>query len=450
MYNHDENQRPDEQLNHQVTPNEEAPVYPEPTAPPVPEAESREALAQLPEIPRSQDPVEGLTLTLPDESPRPRKKGGFITKAVAAVALIAVGAGVGAVTTAGMMKRYITQNTPIGVPQNWASQKTTIANTTAGTIYDGSTVVSDVYKRVGPSVVSLEVKTARGGATGSGFVVDTSGYILTNHHVIADARTVKVHFLDGSVLNGTVVGSDTYKDLALVKVDPGNRTLVAAPMGDSKNVQVGELAIAIGAPFGVENTVTAGIISGLDRTLDEQNGASIKGVLQTDAAINPGNSGGPLLNARGEVIGINTAIEGPVQGNVGIGYSVPINMAKEILPELKAGNKVYPWLGVQLNDMDENAAKMLKTDVKEGAVVLDVIEGTPAEKAGLKLPASTPRGVIVSADVIVGVDGKKVAKAQDLIDYVRSKKVGDTITLDVVRGTEHVSIKVTLEARPNE
>jgi S1-C subfamily serine protease len=443
MYNHDEDQHPEEPVNQQPTPSEDATATP---AAPAPEAESRQALAQLPEIPRSHEPVEGLTLTVADESPRPRKKGGFFIKAVAALALIAVGAGVGAATTTGMMKRYVQQNTPIGVPQSWASQKSTIADTS--TLIGGATVVTDVYKRVGPATVSLEVATSRGGATGSGFVVDATGYILTNHHVIQDARSVKVHFLDGTVLNGTVVGSDAYNDLALVKVDPGTRSLVAIPMGDSSTVQVGELAIAIGAPFGVENTVTAGIISGLNRTLDEQGGVSIKGVLQTDAAINPGNSGGPLLNARGEVIGINTAIEGPVQGNVGIGYSVPINIAKSSLPELKAGNKVYPYIGVQLSDLDATAAQMLKTDVKEGAVILDVIAGAPGEKAGLKLPAATPRGVIVSADIIVGVDGKKVANAQDLITYVRSKKIGDTITLDVVRGTEHLAVKVTLEPKP--
>ncbi|HLO03766.1 MAG TPA: trypsin-like peptidase domain-containing protein [Symbiobacteriaceae bacterium] len=444
MYN-DENRLPEDPSTEQATPSAE--VTNETTTPaPPPVDESRAALAQLPEIPRNQEPIEGLSLTLPDEMPPRRKKGGFWGKAIAVVALVALGAGVGSATTASMISRYNKQNTPIGVPQSWSSQKTTISEQ----IYNGSTVVSDVYKRVGPSVVSLEVRTARGGATGSGFVVDPSGYILTNHHVIEGARTIKVHFLDGTELNATLVGSDSMQDLAVVKVDPGNRTLVAAPLGDSGKVEVGELAIAIGAPFGVENTVTAGIISGLNRTLDESGGASIKGVLQTDAAINPGNSGGPLLNAKGEVIGINTAIEGPVQGNVGIGYSVPINTAKELLPELKAGNKVYPWLGVSLQDMDSNAAKVLNTDVTEGAVIVDVIEGTPAEKAGVQLPASTPRGVIVSADIIIAVDGNKVAKAQDLINYVRTKKVGDKITLEIARGKERVKITATLEARPAE
>lgn len=444
MYN-DENNLPEEPIAEQSSPSAEATT--EHTAPaPQPVDESRAALAQLPEIPRAQEPIEGLSLTIPDEIPPRRKKGAFWGKAVAVVALVALGAGVGSATTATMLNRYTQQATPIGVPQNWSSQKTTISEQ----IYNGSTVVSDVYKRVGPSVVSLEVRTARGGATGSGFVVDAAGYILTNHHVIEGARSIKVHFLDGTELDGTVVGSDQFQDLAVVKVDPGNRTLVAAPMGDSDRVEVGELAIAIGAPFGVENTVTAGIISGLNRTLDESSGISIKGVLQTDAAINPGNSGGPLLNGNGEVIGINTAIEGPVQGNVGIGYSVPINTAKELLPELKAGNKVYPWLGVSLQDMDSTAAKVLNTDVTEGAVVIDVLEGTPAEKAGIQLPAATPRGVIVSADIIIGVDGKKVANSQDLITYIRAKKVGDKVALEVARGKERVTINVTLEARPAE
>lgn len=444
MYN-DETNLPEEPSTEQSLPSAEA-TNPNttPAAPPV--DESRAALAQLPEIPRNQDPIEGLSLTIPDEIPPRRKKGAFWGKVVATVALVALGAGVGSAATFTMIQRYNQQNTPIGVPQNWSSQKTTISEQ----IYNGSTVVSDVYKQVGPSVVYVEVRTARGGASGSGFVVDPSGYILTNHHVIEGARSVKVSFLDGTTLDATVVGSDQFQDLALLKVDPGNRTLVAAPMGDSDKVEVGELAIAIGAPFGVQNTVTAGIISGLNRTLEESNNVSIKGVLQTDAAINPGNSGGPLLNAKGEVIGINTAIEGPVQGNVGIGYSVPINTAKELLPELKAGNKVYPWLGVSLQDMDSTAAKVLNTDVTQGAVVIDVLEGTPAEKAGVQLPAATPRGVIVSADIIIGVDGQKVTNSQDLINYVRSKKVGDKVNLEIARGKERVTLAVTLEARPAE
>lgn len=442
MYNDDEKKLPEEPSTEQSTPSAEA-TNQTTTPETQPVDESRAALAQLPEIPRNQEPIEGLSLTIPDEIP-PRKKSSFWSKAIATVALVAVGAGVGSATTATMMRRYQQQATPIGVPQNWPSQKSTIAEQ----IYNGSTVVSDVYKRVGPSVVALQVRTNRGGATGSGFVVDPTGFILTNHHVVEGARSVKVHFLDGTELDATVVGTDKFQDLAVIKVDPGNRTLVATPLGDSDKVEVGELAIAIGAPFGVENTVTAGIISGLNRTLQETTGTPIKGVLQTDAAINPGNSGGPLLNARGEVIGINTAIEGPVQGNVGIGYSVPINTAKELLPELKAGNKVYPWLGISLQDMDSTAAKVLNTDVTQGVVVIDVFEGAPAEKAGVQLPAATPRGVIVSADIIIGVDGKKVNNAQDLITYIQSKKVGDVVALEVARGKERVTLNVTLEARP--
>jgi S1-C subfamily serine protease len=409
--------------------------------------ESRAALGELPEIPRAADPIHGMTLTVldPDEGRPEKQRGGFWKKAIAAVALVVVGAGAGAATTAGMMRQYMKERTPIGVPENWLTKTTPVAQT----IQEGTTVVTDVYKRVGPSVVSLDVRTARGGATGSGFVVDPAGYILTNHHVIEGARSIKVHFLDGTMLDGTVVGSDQFQDLAMVKVDPGNRTLVAAPLGDSDKTQVGELAIAIGAPFGVENTVTAGIISGLNRELEEP-GVKIKGVLQTDAAINPGNSGGPLLNARGEVIGINTAIEGPVQGNVGIGYAVPINTAKELLPELKQGNKVYPWLGVQLDDLDEQKAKQLRMNITEGAIVVDVLEGTPAEKAGLQPPAATPRGVYVQADVIVSVDGKPVKNAQDLIDHIRSKKVGDTVSLEVVRGTQRLTLSATLAPRPAE
>ncbi|HYG60239.1 MAG TPA: trypsin-like peptidase domain-containing protein [Symbiobacteriaceae bacterium] len=421
-------------------------------------AETQPALAadpmmELPEIPAGAAPEAAAGPPAAEYAPpRPANRGWKLF--AAALALVATGAGVGSATTWTLAQKYQSASTPIGYVQQ--SNLKPVAQTTAEL---AASVVPDIYKQIAPSTVKIDTTVQRGnlrgGGSGSGFVVDSSGYILTNHHVVDGATTIKVKFLDGTVLDGKVIGSDPLKDIALVKVDPGTRGLVPAPLGDSDTVEVGELAVAIGSPFGQEWTVTSGIVSAVNRTLreDEASPWTIPGGIQTDAAINPGNSGGPLLNALGEVIGINTMIEtgtSGVRGNLGIGFAVPINLAKEILPTLKAGKAVeYAFLGVGSETLDAATANQLGLSITEGAVVTSVQQGSAAEKAGLQEPGILGRRVI-SADVIVAIDGKAVKSTEDVFSAIQARKPGDTITISVVRGTETVELKATLGSRTLE
>jgi S1-C subfamily serine protease len=407
-------------------------------------------LPEIPERPQEQPPVAPQAQAVP-----PRRSSGGWKRFAAAVALVAMGAGVGSATTWALARKFRMESLPIGYVQQSGTAKT-IAETP---FESGRSVIPEIYRRVAPATVKIDVEArrglSRGQGSGSGFVVDPTGYILTNNHVVEGATSITVKFLDGTTLEGKVVGTDKYRDIALIKVDPGNRTLVAAPLGDSDKVEVGELAVAIGSPFGQEFTVTAGIISAVNRTIREEGSFfGIPGGIQTDAAINPGNSGGPLLNANGEVIGINTAIEtgsAYFRGNVGIGFAIPINAAKEILPTLKAGKAVeYAWLGIQMTDLTADLAARIGTSAKEGVVVLDVYENSPAAKAGLKPAAVSRRGSVVSADVIVEIDGQPMKSTTELQRYVQSKKVGDTVTLTVLRGQEKLTLQAKLEARPED
>jgi len=418
-------------------------------------ADAEDPLMALPEIvvdgePLAERTAEGTAVTAHSTG---RRRGGGWRRIAAAVALVAFGAAVGSATTWALTFRQ-QEARPIGVTDEYPG--------TGHPVVDGlgiNNVIPAVYKKVVPSVVILNVTTGsgwfRGTSQGSGFVVDERGYILTNYHVVDDAQTIQVKFVDGTILAGEVVGTDPYQDLAVVKVDPGNRTLVPATLGDSDQVQVGELAIAIGSPFGQEFTVTAGIISAVGRQVREANNPfSIPGAIQTDAAINPGNSGGPLLNARGEVIGINTLIETGstgIEANVGIGFAIPINAAKAALPALMSGERVqHPWLGVSMGDMTPALAQQLGVSVQEGAIILDVYEGSPAAKAGLRAAGFNRRGQLIAADIIVQVDDQPVRSADDVVEYVQRKAVGDTITLKVVRGNQTLMLTATLEARPDD
>lgn len=414
------------------------------------EAAPTNPVMELPEIPASMPetlPAPIVPEAAAEAAPK-RSRSGWKLFA-AALALVAFGAGIGSATTL-VLSSQMRLAAPVGY--EWA--QTTGSKLVSDTTVDPS-LIPAIYRKLGPSVVKIDVRTqsgwSSGSGSGSGFVVDSRGYILTNFHVINNATQIRVKFIDGTVMEGKVTGTDKYKDLAVIKVDPGNRSLIAAPLGDSDEVQVGELAIAIGSPFGQEFTVTAGIVSALNREIvgeDPTNPFGIKGSIQTDAAINPGNSGGPLINSRGQVIGINTAIDGPVRGNVGIGFAVPINAAKDILPTLIAGQKVqYAYLGVTMNDMTPELARILGVDVTEGALIREAHPDAPAGKAGLRSAGVNSRNQLVSADIVVEIDGKPIRSSKDLSDYVQTKRVGDTITLTVVRGKERLALTATLGDR---
>jgi serine protease Do len=264
---------------------------------------------------------------------------------------------------------------------------------------------------------------------GSGFIVDgNEGYILTNNHVVGEADKITVTLMDGRTLNAELIGKDPTFDLAVIQVDDHN--LPSLSLGDSDKADVGEWVVAIGNPHGFENTVTAGIISAKNRTLQAAD-VNFRGFMQTDAAINPGNSGGPLINLKGEVVGINTAIVPYAQG---LGFAVPVNMAKQIMNDLIENGEVKRgWLGVALQNLTPGFAETFKVPVENGAVISDVTSGSPADKAGLK------RG-----DAIVAIDGQEIKSSQDVVLYIRNKMAGDEVSVEVYRDSKKQSVKVEL------
>lgn len=293
---------------------------------------------------------------------------------------------------------------------------------------------------------------------GSGFVWDTEGHIVTNNHVVADATDVEVVFSDGSTAEAKVLGTDPNSDLAVIKVDRPAAALQAVTLGDSNSLQVGQITFAIGSPFGQEFTMTSGIVSAVDRTI--QSGAtlfSIPEVIQTDAAINPGNSGGPLLDRQGRVIGINSQIISRSGSNSGVGFAVPINTAKKVVPALIKGESYeYAWLGLTGTTLTMQVAELLELspDTK-GALVVDVVQDGPADKAGLrgsdKTVQEAGQDLQVGGDVITAIDGQPVKGISEIIAYlVENTGPGDEVKLDVIRANgQRESVTVTLGVRPS-
>ena len=289
--------------------------------------------------------------------------------------------------------------------------------------------------------------------SGSGSIIDLNGHILTNHHVVAGAQKLEVTLADESKWSARLIGSDPDNDLAVIKMDAPKEKLKVIPMGDSRNLRIGQKVLAIGNPFGLQRTLTTGIISSLGRTIRSEVGNMIEDVIQTDAAINPGNSGGPLLNSDGEIIGINSAIISPSGGNVGIGFAVPVNTAKRLLPELIAKGYVsYPWIGATIQSLIPEIARFLKIKVEKGAMIAEVVKGGPADKAGLKGGNQRVQVgnviAIVGGDVVVRADQHEVKSHDELIRYIREKKPGDAISLKVLRKGSFSEVKVTLGERP--
>jgi serine protease Do len=273
---------------------------------------------------------------------------------------------------------------------------------------------------------------------GSGVVIDAKGYILTNNHVVGEADDIKVQFIDGKELPAKIVGTDSKSDLAVIRVEPKDYTLKAARLGDSEKLLVGEWVMAIGNPFGLDHTVTVGVISAKGRSGIGENRSSYQDFLQTDASINPGNSGGPLVNLSGEVIGINTAILGP-GGNIGIGFAVPSDMAKPIVSELLTSGKVHrPFLGISMQPYEPDLAKAMGGPEK-GALVQGLTAGGPAEKAGVR------RG-----DIITKVDGKPIANSREVQRQVLTHRVGDSVALELWRDGKLVTLGAKAGELPSD
>lgn len=319
-----------------------------------------------------------------------------------------------------------------------------------------------VYQKASPSVVNVIssvitrdffLNPVPREGSGSGSVIDSKGYILTNNHVIKDARKMEVTLADGSKWVANLVGSDPDNDLAVIKIDAPASRLKPLPWSDSQNLQVGQKVMAIGNPFGLGLTLTTGIISSLGRTIRSEVGTQIEDVIQTDASINPGNSGGPLLNSDGEMIGINTAIISPTGGSVGIGFAIPVNTAKRIVPQLiSKGYVSYPYVGATVQPLFPQIAKLLKLNVEKGAMVVEVAPGGPADKAGLKGGNRQVQAgnilITVGGDIITHVDQKEVKNAEELIKFIRDKNIGDTVVLKIVRDGKTRDVRLTLQERP--
>jgi YD repeat-containing protein len=334
----------------------------------------------------------------------------------------------------------------------------------------GGLTPRDIYKRAAPGVVFVRAQVVeqtdspfdfgfpqeqRGEATGSGFVIDNKGTILTNAHVVSGATKVSVQFADKHVVDATILGRDESTDLAVLKVSAEPSELDPLPLGNSSSVQVGDPTIAIGNPFGLERTLTTGVVSATKRTIQAPNGFEIDGVIQTDAAINPGNSGGPLLDAAGRVIGINSQIAtgGSGTGSVGIGFAIPIDTAKRLLPELEKNGRIdRGFLGVDSITVDKSLAD-LNLPVDHGALVQTVTPGGPAARAGIKggdiVAQLDGNEIRLGGDIITAVDGKAIRTSDDLANAVTGKKKGDEVKVRFVRDGHEQTVEVTLAARPS-
>jgi 2-alkenal reductase len=316
-------------------------------------------------------------------------------------------------------------------------------------------VYADVYARVSPSVVAIQVTSNVGFGSGSGFVIDTEGRIVTNYHVVEGAEDIQVNFVDGTIVRAEVVGLDLDSDLAVIDVDDV-AGLVPVTFGSSDELVVGQQVLAIGSPFGQRWTMTAGIVSALDRAISGFNaGFSIGGVIQTDAPINPGNSGGPLLNLAGEVVGVNSQINTTTGSNSGIGFAVPSNLTLRVAQELiEDGTVDYSFIGITGTELRlaDNETLGLANNVR-GAVVTQVVENSPAAKAGLRPARAIGQGRAVdvtTGDIITAIEGEQVYDMDTLISYLAKYTVpGDTVTFTVIRDGQTIDIPVTLESRPS-
>jgi len=350
-----------------------------------------------------------------------------VTKISAGAAALVIAAGTGAATYAAL-----DGGTTAAVP--------VATSGTAQSVKDGALTIGQVYDRTNASVVEITVTTqapAEGPmgsgtaqAQGSGFVYDTSGHVITNAHVVDGAQSAKVRFADGKTYDATVVGVDASTDLAVLKVDAPSSALHPLELADSSQVAVGDVVVAIGSPFGLENTVTAGIVSALDRSMQAPNGYTITGSIQTDAAINHGNSGGPLLDLDGKVVGVNAQIESESGGNDGVGFAIPSDTVKSIVAQiLEDGSVQHAYLGVAVTAPSDGTA---------GAQLAEVRSGTPAADAGLQV-----------GDVVTAVDGDAVSSSAALQTAIDAKQPGDRVIVDYLRGGAHRTVTVTLGTRPS-
>src|SRR3954447_12104782 len=381
----------------------------------------------------------------PQVPPANEKRIRFRTAVTALLAAAAVGATTAAVVTATLDSsgtKTVTRNVTVTNAQPTSSAS--------------ALSVNGVWTRAKSSVVDIKVQTTsqlgqQGEAQGSGFVYSKTGYIITNDHVVSGASSVSVNFPSGATYKATVVGADPSTDIAVIKVNAPASVLKPLAAGNSSKLVVGDPVVAVGSPFGLDGTVTAGIVSALHRQIDAPNNFTINDAIQTDAAINHGNSGGPLFNLRGEVVGVNAQIQSDSGDNAGIGFAIPSNTMKSIADQLiSKGNVKHAYLGVSITEIPSAVAGQLGEAA--GVAVKETIPGQPAAKAGLKAATSTraldgqqyPTG----GDVITAIDGQSVSSAAELQSLIDAHRPGDQVRLTVTRGGSSRSVTVTLGTRP--
>jgi 2-alkenal reductase len=340
-------------------------------------------------------------------------------------------------------------NEPAVVAQSSPAAASTAVPLALESVLAQEAVFIELFENANRSVVNITVDNGQG----SGWVYDQQGYIVTNNHVVTGAQNIIVSFSDGTDLDATLVGTDPGSDLAVLKVDAKLGYLTALPLADSDELRVGQIVVAIGSPFGLENTLTTGVISGLDRLFPGAQAPSggnynIPDIIQTDAAINPGNSGGPLLDLRGRVIGVNTAIESPVRGSSGVGFAVPSNVIAVVASQLiDNGSIEHPWLGISGSELSAGLAENLGLDGDvRGIAIGDVIAGGPADDAGLR---AADQATGQAGDVIVGIDDQDIQSFDDLLGFIVSRtKVGQEVEMRILRDGDVITVPVTLGARP--
>lgn len=321
----------------------------------------------------------------------------------------------------------------------------------------------EVYDAMSPGVVNVTSKvivrdwfdayqTTQG--SGSGSILDKQGHILTNYHVVQGANELEVTLANNNKYPARLIDADTDNDLAVIKMEARGENLTTIPLGESKNLRVGHKVLAIGNPFGLDRTLTTGIISGLARPIrSEMTRKLIEGVVQTDAAINPGNSGGPLLNSRGQMIGINTLIYSPSGGSVGIGFAVPVDTAKRIISDIMQYGRVRkPRLGIESIPLNAPLASALELPVSEGLMVIGVVSGAAADKAGVKGPTDEVQvgryTIPIGGDIIVGIDGQKIGSRDDLDRALNNKSIGDRVQVEVMRGKSRTTLTIQVAELP--
>ncbi|MDX9801551.1 MAG: trypsin-like peptidase domain-containing protein [Spirochaetia bacterium] len=324
-----------------------------------------------------------------------------------------------------------------------------------------------IYQQLNEAVVNISIEVVtlnwflepvpQKGGSGSGAIIDKRGFIITNKHVVENAYKVFVTFADGSQFDGNVIGIDSENDLAVVKIDPGDRKLVTIPMGDSSKLLVGQKVLAIGNPFGYERTLTTGVISGLGRPVkpSSSSGYIVKDMIQTDASINPGNSGGPMINSSGEMIGINTMIYSPSGGSIGIGFAVPINTARRVVPDLiKYGKVRRGWIDIEPVQIFPELVRYASLPVNKGILVSKTAPGSNAEKAGLrggKEPVRYGRSTFyIGGDIIIEADSFEVNTLADFYSALEDNKPGDIVKVKIIRGKRELELSIELSERQKD